>query len=339
MLDPTIRHQIFLQRYSTGEFKRIEPLLRSLRRDIKRTLNANRGAMSIDQQSRLNILLSDINLIIQQHTAKLQDRLTQISRPLAQNELDFYETALGQSVTVPLAGLPASAVAVAANPTVNLVSGQSIESKTLTQIIRDLDVRTLENVREEIQKGLLQGETATAITRRATAIVQTRTTPQVEAVVRTYINAISAEAAQQVASTNRQLLSGMKWLSVLDKRTTPVCQARDGKIYPIDSSVRPPAHFRCRSVFEMVIKPEYRVPDQTRTRSAMDGPVSEKVDYEKWLRDQPEDVQREVLRGVRYELFTKGKLPLDRFVDDRGIEYTLDQLRALNPVAWGKAKL
>ena len=339
MLDPTIRHQIFLQRYSTGEFKRIEPLLRSLRRDIKRTLNANRSALSIDQQARLSILLADINLVIQQHTANLQNRLEQISRPLAQNELDFYETALGQSVTVPLAGLPASAVAVVANPTVNLVSGQNIESKTLTQIIRDLDVRTLENVREEIQKGLLQGETATAITRRATAIVQTRTVQQVEAVVRTYINTISTEAAQQVASTNRQLLSGMKWLSVLDKRTTPVCQARDGKIYPVGSSVRPPAHFRCRSVFEMVIKPEYRVPDQTRTRSAMDGPVSEKVDYEKWLRDQPEDVQREVLKGARYELFVKGKLPLDRFVDDRGIEYTLDQLRALNPVAWGRAKL
>ena len=339
MLDPTIRHQIFLQRYSTGEFKRIEPLLRSLRRDIKRTLNANRGALSIDQQSRLNILLADINLVIQQHTAKLQNRLEQISRPLAQNELDFYETVLGQSVTVPLAGLPASAVAVAANPTVNLVSGQNIESKTLTQIIRDLDVRTLENVREEIQKGLLQGETATAITRRATAIVQTRTTPQVEAVVRTYINAISAEAAQQVASTNRQLLSGMKWLSVLDKRTTPVCQARDGKIYPIGSPIRPPAHFRCRSVFEMIVKPEYRVPDQTRTRSAMNGPVSEKVDYESWLKSQPADVQREILDDSRYELFAKGGLSLDSFVDQRGVQYTLDQLRALNPVAWGKAKL
>ena len=339
MQDPTIRHQIFLQRYSTGEFKRIEPLLRSLRRDIKRTLNANRGALSIDQQSRLNILLADINLVIQQHTAKLQNRLEQISRSLAQNELDFYETALGQSVTVPLAGLPASAVAVAANPTVNLVSGQSIESKTLTQIIRDLDVRTLENVREEIQKGLLQGETATAITRRATAIVQTRTTQQVEAVVRTYINAISAEAAQQVASTNRQLLSGMKWLSVLDKRTTPVCQARDGKIYPIGSPIRPPAHFRCRSVFEMVVKPEYRVPDQTRTRSAMDGPVPEKVNYESWLKSQPADVQREILGDSRYELFAKGGLSLDNFVDLRGVQYTLDQLRALNPVAWGKAKL
>ena len=339
MLDPTIRHQIFLQRYSTGEFKRIEPLLRSLRRDIKRTLNANRSALSIDQQSRLNTLLADINLVIQQHTTKLQDRLTQISRPLAQNELDFYETALGQSVTVPLAGLPASAVAVAANPTVNLVSGQNIESKTLTQIIRDLDSRTLENVREEIQKGLLQGETATAITRRATAIVQTRTTQQVEAVVRTYINAVSAEAAQQVANTNRQLLSGMKWLSVLDKRTTPVCQARDGKLYQIGSSIRPPAHFRCRSVFEMIVKQEYRVPDQTRTRSAMDGPASEKVDYESWLKSQPADVQREILGESRYELFAKGGLTLDNFVDQRGVQYTLDQLRALNPVAWGRAKL
>ena len=339
MLDPTIRHQIFLQRYSTGEFKRTEPLLRSLRRDIKRTLNANRGAMSIDQQSRLNILLADINLVIQQHTAKLQNRLEQISRPLAQNELDFYETALGQSVTVPLAGLPASAVAVTANPTISLISGQNIERKTLASMVQELGNRAFVDVQETIQKGILSGETATAITRQATAIVQTRTSQQVEAVVRTYINAVSAEAMQQVASTNRQLLSGMKWVSVLDKRTTPVCQSRDGKIYPIGTPVRPPAHYRCRSVMIMMIRDEYRVPGIERTRSAMDGPVSDKIDYEKWLREQPEETQREVLKGGRYELFTKGRLSLDSFVDDRGIAYTLDQLRALNPIAWRKAGL
>ena len=339
MLDPTIRHQIFLQRYSTGEFKRIEPLLRSLRRDIKRKLNANRNTLTIDQTARLNSLLADINIIIQQHTAKLQDRLEQIGRPLAENGLDFYQVALTQSVTVPLAGLPASAVAVAANPTISLVSGQYIERKTLTSMVQELSNRAFVDVQETIQKGILSGETATAITRQTTAIVQTRTSQQVEAVVRTYINAVSAEAMQQVANTNRQLLSGMKWLSVLDKRTTPVCQARDGKIYPIDSSIRPPAHFRCRSVFEMVVKPEYRVPDQTRTRSAIDGPVSEKVDYESWLKLQPADVQREILGDSRYELFAKGGLSLDSFVDQRGVQYTLDQLRALNPVAWGKAKL
>lgn len=339
MRDPTIRHQIFLQRYSTGEFKRIEPLLRSLRRDIKRKLNANRNALTIDQMARLNSLLADINIVIQQHTARLQDRLEQISRPLAENELDFYQVALTQSVTVPLAGLPASTVAVTANPTISLISGQNIERKTLTSMVQELSNRAFVDVQETIQKGILSGETATAITRQATAIVQTRTSQQVEAVVRTYINAVSAEAMQQVASTNRQLLSGMKWLSVLDKRTTPVCQARDGKIYPIGSSIRPPAHFRCRSVFEIVVKSEYRVPDQTRTRSAMDGPVSEKVDYESWLKSQPADVQREILGDSRYELFAKGGLTVDNFVDQRGVQYTLDQLRALNPVAWGKAGL
>ena len=339
MQDPTIRHQIFLQRYSTGEFKRIEPLLRSLRRDIKRKLNANKGALTIDQTGRLNSLLADINLIIREHTHKLELRLEQISRPLAENEMDFYQVALSQSVTVPLAGLPASAVAVTANPTISLISGQHIERKTLASMVQELSNRAFVDVQETIQKGILSGETATAITRQATAIVQTRTSQQVEAVVRTYINAVSADAMQQVASTNRQLLSGMKWVSVLDKRTTPVCQARDGKIYPIGTPVRPPAHYRCRSVMIMMTKDEYRVPDQTRTRSAMDGPVSEKVDYESWLKSQPADVQREILGDSRYELFAKGGLSLDSFVDQRGVQYTLDQLRALNPVAWGRAKL
>lgn len=339
MQDPTIRHHIFLQRHSTGEFKRIEPLLRSLRRDIKRKLNANRNALTIDQAARLNSLLADINIIIQQHTSRLQDRLEQIGRPLAENELDFYQVALSQSVTVPLAGLPASAVAVTANPTISLISGQNIERKTLTSMVQELSNRAFVDVQETIQKGILSGETATAITRQATAIVQTRTSQQVEAVVRTYINAVSAEAMQQVASTNRQLLSGMKWVSVLDKRTTLVCQARDGKIYPIGTSVRPPAHYRCRSVMIMMIRDEYRVPNLERTRSAMDGPVSDKIDYERWLKSQPADVQREILGESRYELFAKGGLTVDNFVDQRGVQYTLDQLRALNPVAWGKAKL
>jgi len=56
-----------------------------------------------------------------------------------------------------------------------------------------------------------------------------------EAVIRTAITHISSEATQQVALANSDILKGLEWFSVLDGRTSAICRARDGKIYPLDT--------------------------------------------------------------------------------------------------------
>lgn len=342
MIDQTLRHHIFLQRYSVQEMKKLRPALKRLATSIKRQLREGRGALTQDNQQRLVSLLDDITATINENAMPIVDAINAIARPLAINELEFYETALAQQSTVLPVGLPANAAQiVVSNAGMVLVSGQTTTTETIDSILRTFQASVATSVRRAIlEDGMLKGESPQKIISNVAAIAETQTRRNAEAVVRTVVNAVSSEAQQQVAEANADLLQGMKWLSTLDGRTSPVCRARDGRIYPMGDPTRPPAHYRCRSVMIMVLKPEYQVKGFERTRSAAGeraGYVSEKVLYPDWLRDQPVKVQREILGEARYKLFSKGGLTLDSFVDERGVSYTLEQLRATNQLAFERA--
>lgn len=60
------------------------------------------------------------------------------------------------------------------------------------------------------------------------------------------------------------------------------------------------------------------------------GSVPADVTYDQWLRRQPTGFQNEVLGVNRAQAFRKG-MPVDKFVDRRGMELNLDQLRRTNP--------
>jgi hypothetical protein len=62
----------------------------------------------------------------------------------------------------------------------------------------------------------------------------------------------------------------------------------------------------------------------------MDGQVSEKLNYSDWLRTKPADFQDEVLGAERAKLFRDKKVDIDRFTNDRGRTYTLEELREVD---------
>lgn len=341
MLDQTIRHSIFLQRYAAAEFRKIKPVLSRLARKLKRELRDNKAALLPSEQARLEVLLRDIEATIREQTRQVNERIGAIVRPLAENEVNFYQEALSQQVTIPIATLPANIPQIiASNASMSLVSGDVVEYVTINSALNTFAGAVSRDVRRAVlEDGILLGKTPKQITDDVFKLVNTRTQQQADAIVRTIANAVSTEAISQVAENNAGLLDGYRWLSVLDGRTTPVCRARDGQVYPIGSPVSPPAHYRCRSVLIMMVKKEYRVPGYERTRSSADGYKSESFTYQSWLREQDVEVQKEILGEARYKLFSKGGLALDKFVDERGVEYTLDQLRQSNALAFKKAGL
>jgi len=87
-----------------------------------------------------------------------------------------------------------------------------------------------------------------------------------------------------------------------------------------------------------VLKPEYHreIPGSTRPSKGPDGVehVSSSTSYGGWLARQPAAFQKEVLGPARYKLFSKGDLSIDRFIDDNGKQYTLEQLKDLEPHAF-----
>lgn len=342
MIDQTIRHHIFLQRYSSAEIKKLAPALKRIAAKTKRLMRENAAALDANESQRLQSLLADIETTINAEMQTIGEKIGAIVRPLAENELEFYQSALTQQSTVLPVGLPANAAQiVASNATMRLVSGSVVKTETIDSVINTLKSSSTTAIRRAIlEDGLLAGALPSEIISNVAAIAGQKTRTNAEAVVRTVVNAVSSEAQQQVAQENANLLEGMKWLSTLDGRTSPVCRDRDGKIYPVGSPVTPPAHYRCRSVMVMVLKKEYRVPGIEKTRSASgvkSGYVSDKTTYQSWLRQQPAPVQRDILGSTRYKLFSKGGLDLGKFVDSSGIEYTIDQLRATNALAFMKA--
>ena len=61
-------------------------------------------------------------------------------------------------------------------------------------------------------------------------------------------------------------------------------------------------------------------------RRTMDGKVPEKVTFGKWMRGQSKGVQNEVLGPTRAKLWRNGRVPLDRFVNDKRQVLNLEQL-------------
>jgi len=181
-----------------------------------------------------------------------------------------------------------------------------------------------------------------------------------EALVRTSINHATNQGRQQVWAKNSSLLKGVRWVSTLDTRTTPICQERDGKVGPVVDSLgwtppsgasrldppmaRPPAHINCRSTTVAVTKSwqelGFNVKDlPPGTRASMNGQVPANVTYFEWLDRQGAKTQRDVVGPTRYKLWKEGGIAPDRFQNDLGRRFTLDELRKQTPSAFDEAGL
>ena len=84
-----------------------------------------------------------------------------------------------------------------------------------------------------------------------------------------------------------------------------------------------------------------RATDRARAAWASEniGPVPAETTYEQFLRRQPAAFQDELLGPTRGALFRRGRLSLDRFVDESGRTLTLEELREQNAALWRRLKL
>jgi len=69
------------------------------------------------------------------------------------------------------------------------------------------------------------------------------------------------------------------------------------------------------------------------------GGVPAEVNYQQFLSRQPVSFQDDVLGATRGKLFRDGGVKLDQFIDHRGQEYTLAELRSTRPEAFIRAGL
>jgi len=320
LLDSEVRRQIFLQRHSTmlvgEERRRIEQLAAELELAIKKR----------PEEFPLweyGPLLRELEEILARYEISLIDSMTGTVESVAESEVSFQQRLLDS-----LTGVGPVVAAITAQSVLTallfLPSARGIRAYTPEQLIQHYIRRKSEDINKIISAGLARGLSTTQIAALVRRQMDGIGTDQYSAVTKTIITHTADVARRGVVLANRNLFSGEEWVSVLDEHTTAICRGRDGDIYPIDSGPRPPAHYGCRSLRVPLLK---------------NGKSRKGETYRQWLKRQPEKVQDEVLGKTKAKLFRDGGLELKSFVDELGREYTLDELEALNPLAFERASI
>jgi len=320
MLERLLRHQVMIQRLSSGQIKRAMPVLRQLAKDL-------RARVVVEDVVRMEAIRADVDLLIRTAVADMQGSLE--LGAFAAQEADFTQKLLGSSVSVDLAG-GVSADAVAAITTrrkLTLVAGDKIKQLTIPEMFDEFGGAVGREAMRTVQAGLIEGRTQVEMADDVSSMVTTRSRRQAEAVIRTATNGVGSAARREVYSANSDVLDGEVWTSTLDGKTSAVCRSRDGNRYDVGEGPYPPAHYNCRSVRRPSVKPEYRV-GRVGERASMDGPVDSRTTYGGFLKRQSKEFQDDVLGPRRGGLFRSGKVKIDQFVDDMGRSLSLDELVA-----------
>ena len=319
-----LSHQLALERWSDAEVRRLARVLDANERDLVKRLGRLETATPL-RRGRLQALFADLRQLNGRAYARLGEALTVSLRTLA-----AYESTFGQRLFD--AVLPAGrreSLLPSPSQLRAIVEELPLVGSTLPKELSKLARSRFQRVQGMVRLGLVQNETNSQIIRR---IVEGKKLGkiQAEALVRTAANHVSAQSREMIYAGHEDILAGVEWVATLDGRTTPICQALDGKVFKVNEGPRPPAHFRCRSATVPVTKsweelgfgsdlpetlppgvrlrpfvrdtrPVARIPKAERVGKI--GQVRAEVHYSEWLAAQPSSFQDTVLGPKRGAIF------------------------------------
>ncbi|ALQ51901.1 phage minor head protein [Nitrosomonas ureae] len=204
------------------------------------------------------------------------------------------------------------------------------------------------------------------------------TRDSVNMMVRTAIQHINGNARREVGLMNAEIIELEEYVAMLDGRTTMQCKGLDSQTFKPGEGPYPPIHIGCRSarvmyinqdigvrpakpVTERLLVKEYAEKNDLGSIKKRDdlpygtkgdydewarkrirelvGPVPAKLNYNDWLKTQSAVFQLDTLGKTRAELFSKGNLTLDRFIDADGTTLTLKEIAQRDAVAFERAGL
>lgn len=167
----------------------------------------------------------------------------------------------------------------------------------------------------------------------------------------TGMTSVYTQADHAVYMANKGILKGWQYIAVLDSRTTALCAHRNGTVYPVgDTSHLPPAHWHCRSStvpvvksYEDMLKSENIQQIRKRNLSTLSKKKIQYYDslthleesYDQWLMRQPQNVQLKHLGDYdRLEMFLSNKYSANSFVNYKGEQVSINELRKLSDNAY-----
>lgn len=227
-----------------------------------------------------------------------------------------------------------------------------VEGRTLANWSQGLAQSGAARVQATVAKGLRDGHGTLEIAAKVRKAMDV-TKAHAETVVRTAISHASSGASEAFAQANSDLIIGVRWLSVLDSRTSAICRSLSGRVFRTGQGPRPPLHprerSRCinltRSAMDVLTGKKEPVTDaylkeagDRAFRGLTMGSHDEKTNrvvqtkagttYGQWLKRQPAAAQDRILGRTRGKLFRSGKVKIEDFVGSDYKPLTLDQIQA-----------
>ena len=239
-------------------------------------------------------------------------------------------------------------VDLAAVPAVQQVYASAMSRPFQGALLKDwykiLDEGSQRKVRMAITNGITLNETESQIVSRVRDAGVTNE-HNLSAIIRTAINHVSTFSRHSVYSKNSDLIKGWYFMATLDSKTTPVCRAADGKFHKLGEGKKPPLHIGCRSSDIPILKSNISgIPEGVR--ASIDGEVPAELTYNEFLKrkmnggdgiKKDRKFVKEVLGPSRYQLFKDGDLSVTKFVNRKGKQLTLDEIRRRYPDEWKKS--
>jgi SPP1 gp7 family putative phage head morphogenesis protein len=352
--DAAMRNTVYLLRYARTVYTQHSNLIDRAVNDLIYQSSIRAPADNSFTKARLDAILKSISGISTELFNALQSSMTGELKDLAAYESQFQVTSIQQAYPIELKTTTVTPAQIHAAS-----MSRPFQGKILRDWYKDQSYAIQRQYQAAIRLGFVEGETLGQITGRLRDVGGLHKR-QTEALVRTAVNHMAQVATNKTTQANIDLFKGEVWVATLDGRTTPVCQARDGKTYKIGKGPYPPAHFGCRSRRVPVTKswkelgfddldefdPLNKRPFVADTRRVADIPKKQRRDiigqttaasYNDWLKTQNRSFVEDVLGKNRAALYLDGDLTLDKFVDRTGSSYTLKELGKRESAAFSKA--
>ena len=366
-----ISHAVDLSRFEEELRQKVLYNLRLLQDELARDIDANLGTGYT--QARLSALKAQTKASIAAAYTNVEDEMKSAMDGLVKVESSFVGKAING--------------AIGANLVTTVLTPQQLESLASKNMIfgspardwwRKQSADMQDKFMAEIRMGVSRGEPLHILVQRirgkATNLrtgyktksgkqrfmvdfkggIMDAQTRNAQALIRTSVQQVANEVRHKTLKENDDVIKGQAWLSTLDMRTTPYCQAVDGLEWDLDGKPigghgepfnPPPAHWNCRSTLvpllkswaemsqskspalqEKLAKAEKTIPESTR--ASMGGPVSEKLNYQQWFDRQPHEVQLEILGPGKLAIYKRGNLNFRNMIDQQGNPLTIEELKA-----------
>lgn len=313
-----VRHQVYLQRYNTGVVRRMLALLNRNDAALMARIQAlDFGSMTLP---RLEAQLVQLREMQANLAKQLKDELAGHIGEISAYEAQFVTEAINTTFNVRWDGPTQDQVRAAAMS--RPFQGVHLKFANLSEQMDEFGRRRGDLIRDAIRQGFLQGSSVDDLVRqlRGSRAQGYRdglfegSRRVTETIVRTALNHTATSAREEVYKANAHQMTGVQWISVLDARTSSICQDLNNQVFKVDEGPRPPAHPNCRSTTIPVFKGEEPIKHPS---------------YSEWLGKQDERTQRSVLGVNGFAAYQGGNTPT-RFADNPGTAYTLDKLTTLD---------